>query len=193
MEEVIPFGKHRGKPIEALLADKPYLDWLMQQNWFTVKYEKIINIIHSTAEATETPEHNEMQALFLDENITRSIIKTICNSSIIKITEEFTTRLAFEEKGFDIYFYTNLSYTGDYPYYGDYPYSGYIELKPCLGDDYPSVLREMKKRIMLIGSDRKCYSLIYKDLTTKSITHDQIKTIFKSSGIDVYRLNELVN
>ena len=31
MSAVIPFGKYRGQPVDALLADKSYLDWLLAQ------------------------------------------------------------------------------------------------------------------------------------------------------------------
>jgi len=26
--KIVPFGKYKGQPIEALAQDKPYLDWL---------------------------------------------------------------------------------------------------------------------------------------------------------------------
>jgi hypothetical protein len=36
---VIPFGKHKGRSIEALLADDPgYVQWLLGQRWFRTKF-----------------------------------------------------------------------------------------------------------------------------------------------------------
>ncbi len=32
--KIVPFGKYKGKSVEALLDDRPYLDWLLSQSWF---------------------------------------------------------------------------------------------------------------------------------------------------------------
>lgn len=67
--EIIPFGKYKGQPIEAIASDKQYLDWLTQQPWFREKYATIHQvIINNFCEPTETPEHNALQAKFLDDD-----------------------------------------------------------------------------------------------------------------------------
>lgn len=66
--EMVPFGKHKGKPVDALLDDRPYLEWLLAQPWAKEKLGNVYNIvINNGAEPTETPEHNAMQIRFLSE------------------------------------------------------------------------------------------------------------------------------
>lgn len=66
--EIIPFGKYKGQPVEVLLADEGYRDWLMSQDWFRARFGNIYQtIINYGAEPQDTPEHNEMQAAFLDD------------------------------------------------------------------------------------------------------------------------------
>jgi hypothetical protein len=31
--ELVPFGKYKGQPVEVLMADADYRDWLMPQPW----------------------------------------------------------------------------------------------------------------------------------------------------------------
>lgn len=67
MSDIVPFGKHKGKPVEALLDDRPYLDWLLSQSWFKEKFGNVYNIvINAGQEPSETPEHNAMQIRFLE-------------------------------------------------------------------------------------------------------------------------------
>jgi hypothetical protein len=65
---VIPFGKYRGQPVEALMADASYCEWLMAQPWFRERYASLVTIIVNggVAPDADTPEHNRLQALFLD-------------------------------------------------------------------------------------------------------------------------------
>lgn len=65
---IIPIGKYRGQPIETLLADTEYRDWLLAQPWFKEKYLSLYQvIINYGGEPQDSPEHNEMQASFLDD------------------------------------------------------------------------------------------------------------------------------
>jgi hypothetical protein len=74
--ELIPFGKYKGQPVEVLSQDKQYLDWLMQQDWFTTRYASIKTlIINNFREPSETPEHNKIQAMFTDDDFCRSFIE----------------------------------------------------------------------------------------------------------------------
>jgi len=64
---LVPFGKHKGQPIEILLADPGYRDWILAQPWVRDRYPSFHQvIINYGGEPAETPEHNEMQAAFLD-------------------------------------------------------------------------------------------------------------------------------
>jgi hypothetical protein len=65
---VVPFGKYKGQPVEALIADADYLNWLKEQAWFRERYATIYQlVINYGAEPTETPDHNALQVLFLDD------------------------------------------------------------------------------------------------------------------------------
>jgi hypothetical protein len=64
---VVPFGKYKGQPVEVLAADKSYCDWLAGQDWFRDRYTTIHTlIVNNFREPSETPEHNALQARFLD-------------------------------------------------------------------------------------------------------------------------------
>lgn len=66
-DKIIPFGKHKGKPVEILATDRQYLDWLLAQSWFREKYLNIYNVvINNFREPVNTPEHNKMQIKFLN-------------------------------------------------------------------------------------------------------------------------------
>ena len=66
--EIVPFGKYKGRPVEALAADRSYTDWLTAQPWFRDRYQGIYTlIINNFTEPSETPEHNAFQVLFLDD------------------------------------------------------------------------------------------------------------------------------
>lgn len=66
-KDLIPFGKYKGQPTTAMAADADYCEWLMAQPWFRLKYANVYNILVSGgSEPQDSPEHNEMQARFLD-------------------------------------------------------------------------------------------------------------------------------
>jgi hypothetical protein len=65
--EVVPFGKYKGQPAEVLLADASYRDWLLAQPWFSQRYVNLYQtVINYGGPPADTPEHNQMQASFLD-------------------------------------------------------------------------------------------------------------------------------
>jgi hypothetical protein len=94
-EQVLPivtFGKYRDKPVTELLADKNYVDWLKQQNWFSDKspiYNIVVNQTFNTTNNSKTPEHNKLQNLFLDksnqEKLLSKLFNNRANSNIDKI------------------------------------------------------------------------------------------------------------
>ncbi len=59
----VPFGKYKGRPVEDMLADADYMQWLEAQSWFR---ERFAHLRTSREELSRTPEHNRLQALFLD-------------------------------------------------------------------------------------------------------------------------------
>lgn len=67
--EVVPFGKYKGQPVETLVADADYCEWLVAQPWFSAKYRNVYNVvINYGGEPQDSPEHNQMQARFLDDD-----------------------------------------------------------------------------------------------------------------------------
>lgn len=70
----------------------------------------------------------------------------------------------------------------------------YVELKPSLGDDYPIVLRKMKQQLKFTEgypySGQK-YVLLIEQFDSFYTTREQLKIIFKQTGITVLFLNEL--
>lgn len=66
-DQLIPFGKHKGKPVEILAEDKEYTQWLLAQPWFKTKYQNIhMVVINNFRKPADTPEHNELQVKFLN-------------------------------------------------------------------------------------------------------------------------------
>jgi hypothetical protein len=70
MADIVPFGKYKGQPIEALQSDSQYCAWLSQQAWVVKRYPALHTlIINNFGELSETPEHNALQIRFLDEQL----------------------------------------------------------------------------------------------------------------------------
>jgi hypothetical protein len=70
---IVPFGKYRDQPVEVMLADQNYLQWVMSQPGIVLmlqnRYPALFNIITVGSPTTEdSPEHNKLQAIFLSEN-----------------------------------------------------------------------------------------------------------------------------
>jgi len=63
---MIPFGKHKGRSAaEVMTIDRPYVDWVLAQPWFQEKNPQLVQFfMHGGGEASETPEHNALQAKF---------------------------------------------------------------------------------------------------------------------------------
>lgn len=88
--ELIPFGKYKGQPVEALAQDKEYCEWLVAQDWFRAKFTAIHTlIVNNFGEPSETPEHNQLQARFTDPEFRR---RFIWHLECAKILEGFLAR-----------------------------------------------------------------------------------------------------
>jgi hypothetical protein len=95
--ELIPFGKYKGQPLEAIKHDKQYLDWLSTQDWFREKYANVYQqiIVNNFTEPADTPEHNKMQAKFLNEDYCLNIL--INKEDVERLNIE-CTEIIFETK-----------------------------------------------------------------------------------------------
>jgi hypothetical protein len=67
-DNLITFGRYKGKPFEILATDKQYIDWLLSQSWFKERHINLYNVvINNFREPVDTPEHNKMQIKFLKQ------------------------------------------------------------------------------------------------------------------------------
>jgi hypothetical protein len=93
--EIVPFGKYRGRPVEDLAADPDYSKWLMTQSWFKDRFAMIYSLLAAAHAPQETPEHNQMQARFLDDTYCWSFLTTILGyDPITRNAEEFENQIA---------------------------------------------------------------------------------------------------
>lgn len=187
--DVIPFGKYKGKPIDVLAQDYEYCDWLMQQDWVKERYGNVYTlIVNNFGEATETPEHNKLQYKFMQEENVRKLIKTLDSSKKIAII-----KIEPEVRGWDVL--VEFAYKHGRPKPKDYDEDDFdtgimvLELKPCIGDDYPSVLRQMKANRERCNS-RRCGERIYIDIcflvyeqyTGTGISEAEMQDFFRKCG-----------
>jgi len=78
VNNIVPFGKYRGRPVEALANDRDYCDWLMAQAWFRERYGGVYTlIVNNFAEPSETPEHNALQARFLNDALCIALLHAL--------------------------------------------------------------------------------------------------------------------
>jgi len=84
---IVPFGKYKDQPVELLLADGDYLNWVMSQPGIVAMLQKrhptIYNIIVTGAPTTEdTPEHNRLQAMFLEPDFQLAFIEAATGKTV---------------------------------------------------------------------------------------------------------------
>ena len=158
---IIPFGKYKGRLIEELLVDDPaYLHWLANQDWFRAKFMILHQvIINRGAEPEETPDHNALQVKFLDDEFCLKFLRHLEPDCMHAPPSEFLFERGFEVQGIDVLLivrsmsrYTNWNGSAIEPWKGARRFD--IELKPIVGDDYPAVLRQMKRtgaKVLVVG------------------------------------------
>ncbi|WP_157111385.1 hypothetical protein [Nonlabens spongiae] len=170
--KLIPFGKYKDQPIEILINDPEYRNWLLAQSWFAQKFPDLkLIIINNFKETNETPEHNKLQGDFLDDKFCIAFLKNISptlfeNPARIpdrnwsfkfgeKITSLRISTRSFENAGIDVLLSFKIVFDqtmdlfedGMFNYLGSDEYETKpirIEIKPTVSDDYPAVLRQMK-------------------------------------------------
>ena len=82
-EKLIPIGKHKGKPLEALLADPDTQQWWRDHPSLANKYPFVIQFINNFNEPTPTPVHNLFQIEFLDESVRRKTYSLFAQERIL--------------------------------------------------------------------------------------------------------------
>lgn len=204
--KTVPFGKYKGLPIQEMLADTEYVEWLKSQPWFRNKFAGLLSNVEQE-QIESTPEHNKLQALFLNENYCRAFVQTACPITLAKFKQELhddyyhkdNTWVRQHYKPPDDTLYVKSSFEHNnridvvltVSYYqsrsldvihlsrqlrGILPHLT-IEIKPTVGDDYPSVLRQMQRH----GS-RFLFTNKY---IGEGVSRDEFVQLFRTAGIAV--------
>lgn len=84
--EIVPFGKYTGQPVETLLADSDYLQWVKGQpglmRTLETRHPVFFNIIVTGGPETEdTPDHNALQLRFLDRAFQLAFLEAATSKS----------------------------------------------------------------------------------------------------------------
>jgi len=189
--QIIPFGKYKGRPVESLAADREYCEWLISQEWFRTKFIGIHTlIVNHFGEPTETPEHNLLQACFLDAEWCQRFCMSLGFADsfalFLKRSRAYsgTWRFAvfdreFETEGIDVKLSGCMMNDAEFVWERIYK----IECKPRISDDYPAVLRQMratKANVLVVGS-----------LESAVVPEDAIRRIFMHSGVAVRTVAEI--
>jgi hypothetical protein len=196
---IVPFGKYKGQSIETILADPGYKDWLLAQDWFRDRFANLYQvIINYNQPPADTPEHNILQAQFLNDGVCKRLA-ALAGIEASEITDRQM------EEFCDVTFKT-----------GVLGKSFMVELKPIIGDDYPTILRQMKEQLrravvgivepgivykvqtsswQAIRNHAQRYgfrqALVFQSFNAAGVSLDQVKTIFAQSGIVVVQIDEL--
>lgn len=194
--EVIPFGKYKGRPVEEIaMCDPQYIQWLMGQAWFGESYGALkVTINNFAAEPEHTPEHNAMQAAFLDDRLRWKVVKALTGKGPLEYaalgaTEVHMSQPEFEVKWGDVFWYSTAKWHD-----GSSCPAVFLECKPSIGDDYPAVLRKAKSlRIERTrggqGYDWSSgYNLIFYvgEYVGSGATKEQFVKMFELSGFRVF-------
>ena len=168
----VTFGKYKGQPITTLMSDTKYVEWLSQQEGIRTRYPTIFNIVvnqNVSSHSSKTPEHNKMQNKFLDKEYRSLFTDNIFKKSdisigVFKFEDKFNwdvsmrqisyvrckcvwddkLNIRINECDFCKSEEARVLYKHCIIDCGGIPLNPiYIELKPVLGDDYPTVLRKM--------------------------------------------------
>ena len=184
---LVPFGKYKGQPVEVMQMNTEYCDWLSKQSWFREQYGNVYNqvIINNFTEPTETPEHNRLQMRFLDETFIDRFISQKLRPTIS--AKEFAIEeIQFEHRGWDVFIdYKYSKETG-----GELDRFGSVcfEIKPCMGDDFPAVLRQMKQNRNRCNSTF-CICII-DEFSACGATFEQVNQMFRLSKFSLMRFSD---
>lgn len=178
--QVIPFGKHKGKTVEEVQTSDPsYINWLTAQDWFREKFVVLHQTIIHSAEPEETPEHNALQVMFLDDEFCFKFIRAAGLSASSQPMKNW--RRWFEWRGIDVML--GLSQDSN-------QWLLMIEIKPTVGDDYPAILRQIGAAAARSGYTPHAV-LFLERYTGTGATREQFIKIFKASNISVVFLDQV--
>lgn len=92
---VIPFGKHKGMTVAEMLAiDPAYADWVANQGWVAERFAELhAAILARGAVSDDSPEHNTIQARFLEPEFRTACLLAADPESLKVTRDEFKKRL----------------------------------------------------------------------------------------------------
>lgn len=208
-DELIPFGKYKGQPLVAIQKDKQYIDWLLAQSWFHEKHKEFYTIIiNNFQEAVDTPQHNAMHVKFLDDAYVLNLFKEYQ----IGDKDNYVVSRCFERDGWDVIIELSGLCTKDiskltnelldkWNESNDEEYRSnldkeimalenierialYIEIKPTVSDDFPSILRQIKASRITRKSTTKIILLVG-EYTGIGATKDEFVAFMWTEGVTV--------
>ena len=210
-QQVITFGKHQGLTVAELLHNhKGYVEWLTGQSWLAERFSDLHAALLSRGAPTdETPEHNKIQARFLEplfcEALLRLTVPEVRNwRKLLGGTKGYrswqypkpkeNTRptlkrwVRFERKGIDVFIDYRLDADGLFDEEHDLDETLVlgnigVEIKPSIGDDFPTVLRQMER----LGV-RTCLAEHY---TGRGASEPIVKKMFEANGYDLIFVREI--
>lgn len=210
--KIIPFGKYKDQPIEILINDFEYKNWLLAQSWFVQKFPDLRTIIiNNFKEPQETPEHNRIQGKFIDNKFCIQFLKTVFPQLFDKISKipesdwrfkyaqeikDIVVRKSFEKEGYDVYLSFDMYFkdtmdvfdNGEFNHLGSDNYETIplkIEIKPTVSDDYPNILRQMKAS--------KANILYLMEYTGVGISKEQFIEYFRTERIRIVFDSDIAN
>lgn len=137
-----------------------------------------------------SPLRNQMQAMFLEDEYCLRLFGLCCyQQEDLKVAQEF------ESEEFDVQL---AIFTATFNNVKKYLFQ--IQLQPILGDDYPTILRSLKKKgngpYKMHGSPYECYphtvhKILFVDKFKGSITREQLVKLFKTEKIIVVFVDQL--
>ena len=204
---VVPFGKHKGQPMEVLRQDPEYAQWILDNGVVSeTKYRNVYVFLtgQQSVESQDTPEHNRYQVMFLDQTFANDVfdaaapglrINSVVENRVwsklgnynfsrqaewdAEREEQMKHPPALEELGnVRVEFEVRGKMGGS----ADVQLStgtstARIEIKPSMGDDFPAVLRQMKASL--------CNVLYLGSYHGKGATLEDVKKLFGISHIKV--------
>lgn len=193
---VLTFGKHKGSTVAELLARDPaYAEWIVNQGWVAERFAELHAAIMARGAAPDdSPEHNQIQGRFLDRQFCLAFLKAadpVLEYSTTRFGEwfaslaektTFKTQVSFEDRGIDV----KLWFGSDaHLHHGKWSAEAMIgiEIKPSLGDDFPSVMRQMS----LLG----CRYLVVAEYTGRGVSSLQLREMFQANGITIIFMREI--
>ena len=187
---IVSFGKYQGQPVDRLLADRKYCQWLIDQSWFCQNFPalraQIISEINDGGGPpleTQTPEHNLMQARFLQP----SWCKALATYFFDGVDEGSIGPREFERDNWDVVFSVEL-HGDDFTRW----HKLYVECKPTMSDDYPAVLRQVQRRVPEHAFRRDgIYIVLVGDSKFQFVTWAQVRDIFAASKIQLVAADDV--